>query len=379
VTKSSQVCYLTFDSLSEGVGQSQIVPLVMGLAKTGCRVKVISFEKRNNPELASELLDAGIDWISLPFGKPGIRGIPKRIFLMAINVPKADVYHCRSDLPVLVMALRRKRPFLWDVRSLWYEQKLIIDNKSKSSFIAFVLKKLECYAAKNASAVNVLAEPLLEVLEERNGVIPTIRTVIPTSVDLEKFKLQSSFQDQRMILLSGTLNNFYDIDTSIKILKEFYIQGFSIQWARGHESKRHILGESFIRTLVLSHKEMPKKIAASSFGIAICRTDCVDVLKGVMPTKVAEFLAMGRPVIVSRGMGDLDSLITQSRTGIVIKSGMSEKEIVSKSKELLLDTELSQRCRKLAESHFSMAQATLKYKVVYEEIMKAKYHVAGPY
>ena len=368
MSRSIRICYLTFDSLSEGVGQSQIVPLIKGLAELGFKVTVMSFEKKKNPQLSSELLSSNVTWLSFPFGRSGIRGIPSRIATMVINLPKADVYHCRSDLPVLAMAIRRKRPFLWDVRSLWYEQKVIVDKKAGSKWTTFVLRKLELFAAKNASAVNVLAEPLLEVLLKRNQVLPKIRTVVPTSVDLEKFKLESN-DSPRTILLSGTLNNFYDLETTKKIIREFHNQGFVVEWARGSESHTDDLGESFVRTSILVHNEMPEKIASSSLGIAICRTDCVDILKGVMPTKVAEFFAVGRPVIVSKGMGDLDRLITKWRTGIVIEDGMSEKEIVMKAKQLLLDEELSSRCRRLAEEHFSMNKGIRRYESSYSEIL----------
>jgi glycosyltransferase involved in cell wall biosynthesis len=111
---------------------------------------------------------------------------------------------------------------------------------------------------------------------------------------------------------------------------------------------------------------MPSKIAECSLGLAICRTDCSEVLKGVMPTKVAEFLSVGRPVIVSQGMGDLDNLIRNSNTGIVITEEMSINEIVENTLNLLKDPELSTRCRELAENHFSMEEAVLKYCNTYE-------------
>jgi glycosyltransferase involved in cell wall biosynthesis len=372
-----RICYLTFDSLSEGVGQSQIVPLVFGLTELGHKVTVISFEKKSNPTLAMMLSDSNITWLSYPFGKPGIKGITRRVYLMTKNLPDADVYHCRSDLPVIAMLFRGIRPFLWDVRGLWYEQKILIDQRPHSSFLYYFLRKIEKYAARNASAINVLANPILEVLKKRNHVIPKIRTVIPTSVDLEKFRQQQLHVSNNMILLSGTFNTFYDMETTLAILREFNKQGFEIEWARGFESNSDPIDESFVKVVTLEHTEMPAKIASSSFGIAVCRTDCVDVLKGVMPTKVAEFLSVGRPVIVSRGMGDLDRLISQSRAGIVIETGMTAVEIVARARALLSDVELSYRCRKLAESHFSMKTAVLEFENSYRRIV-TKPFFCGP-
>lgn len=362
-----RICFITFDSLNEGVGQSQIVPLVKGLSRKGYKVTVISFEKVENSNLKLDLEQVGVNWMAFKFGESGIRGLPKRIYLMTRNLPKPDIFHCRSDLPIISLVLRMNtRPFLWDVRSLWYEQKLIIEGRTPSGLLYKLARRIERYAAKNATAINVLAEPLLGELVARNGVIPKIRTVIPTSVDLEKFGFVNPDNSVKRLLVSGTLNDFYDITTTRKILRAFKDSGFSIEWARGAESKRANLSESFIEVDIIKHSDMPLKIAQSSFGIAICRTDCLQVLKGVMPTKIAEFLSVGRPVIVSRGMGDLDRLLKESNTGIVLEEGMDVTEVVAKANHLLLDAELPKRCRKLAEDHFSMDSAIAEYSKTYK-------------
>ena len=40
------ILYVTHDSLLEGIGMSQIVPVIIGLSKAGWRVGVISCEKK---------------------------------------------------------------------------------------------------------------------------------------------------------------------------------------------------------------------------------------------------------------------------------------------------------------------------------------------
>lgn len=126
----------------------------------------------------------------MPFGRAGLLGLPGRIFRMVRAVPKADIYHCRSDLPVLALLFKKNSIFLWDVRSLWFAQKALIDGRKQSGLIFRLALRLEKFAASKASAINVLASPLLGVLKERNGKIPNIQSVIPTSVDLEVFNLE---------------------------------------------------------------------------------------------------------------------------------------------------------------------------------------------
>lgn len=364
------ICYLTFDSLFEGVGRSQIVPLIKGIGKNGYPVSVISFEKDNRELRSLDFENANINWISLPFGRAGLLGLPERIFRMVRAVPKADIYHCRSDLPVLALLFKKNSIFLWDVRSLWFAQKALIDGRKQSGLIFRLALRLEKSAASKASAINVLASPLLGVLKERNGKIPNIQSVIPTSVDLEMFNLNLNLPKKKTAMISGTLNNFYDINLTVKILDWLNEDGFEIIWCKPSESRRKDIHRSYVTTRVKKHEEMPEEITNASFGIAICRDDAGDVLKGVMPTKISEFLAVGRPVIISAGMGDLDHLIISSNTGIVVSQSSKREEFLRKAMELLDDPDLSNRCRTLAESHFSMSKAIGSYEEIYMKLHK---------
>jgi glycosyltransferase involved in cell wall biosynthesis len=368
VKSKPSICYLTFDSLFEGVGRSQIVPLIKGIGKKGYPVSVITFEKDNSELRSLDFENANINWISLPFGRAGLWGLPERIFRMVRAVPKADIYHCRSDLPVLALLFKKNSIFLWDVRSLWFEQKALIDGRKQSGLIFRLALRLEKSAASKASAINVLASPLLGVLKERNGKIPNIQSVIPTSVDLELFNQSLNLPKKKTAMISGTVNNFYDINLTVKILDWLNEDGFEIIWCKPSESSRKDIQRSYVTTRVKKHEEMPVEITNASFGIAICRDDAGDVLKGVMPTKISEFLAVGRPVIISAGMGDLDHLVISSNTGIVVSQSSSREEFLRKAMELLDDPDLSNRCRTLAESHFSMGKAIKSYEEIYMKL-----------
>jgi hypothetical protein len=57
------ISYVTVDSLTEGVGSSQIVPLMKQIASAGLSINLISFEKERTPHsIESELESAGITW-----------------------------------------------------------------------------------------------------------------------------------------------------------------------------------------------------------------------------------------------------------------------------------------------------------------------------
>ena len=215
-----KICYVTIDSLIEGVGRSQIVPHLELLAELGQEVVVVSLEKREDDDMLQRLQANNISWISLDFGNQGILEGVFRFFRLAKSLPNADVYHARSDVPALAMILKRRKPFLWDVRSLWVEQKSDSQPKKK---ILKILKYfwifIERLISSQASALNVLAHSLVPILEKRCKRLPQIKTVIPTTVNLEKFEFSPKIMNRRRILLSGTFNNFYDISRIKEFLK----------------------------------------------------------------------------------------------------------------------------------------------------------------
>ena len=49
-SKKFDVTYLSVDSIQEGVGSSQITPLILGLARNGRRVCLITLEKEKPPQ-----------------------------------------------------------------------------------------------------------------------------------------------------------------------------------------------------------------------------------------------------------------------------------------------------------------------------------------
>ena len=52
--------------------------------------------------------------------------------------------------------------------------------------------------------------------------------------------------------------------------------------------------------------------AEADLGLAVCRADAGPALLAAMPTKIGELLASGSPVVVNRGLGDMDALIEKS-------------------------------------------------------------------
>jgi glycosyltransferase involved in cell wall biosynthesis len=113
---------------------------------------------------------------------------------------------------------------------------------------------------------------------------------------------------------------------------------------------------------------MPKLVSESHFGIAICKQDNLESLAAAVPTKIGEFLASGRPVIVSSGVGDLDLMLATTRTGVVIDHSDSLETVAQQIEQLIGDPSTPERCRELAMQHFDMEKSIARYLDIYDRM-----------
>jgi len=91
-------------------------------------------------------------------------------------------------------------------------------------------------------------------------------------------------------------------------------------------------------------------------------------LLAATPTKVGEFLAAGRPVVVNAGLGDLDTLLADYDCGVVVRdrTGGELERALDEIDRLLADDEVSARCRRLAEAAFNLDTGVDRLVALYE-------------
>lgn len=367
--------YLSIDSIQEGVGSSQIAPLIFGLSDLGKRICLVTFEKKEpSPELVDRFQQSGVVWKPLEFGKVGAIAGVARLNELRKLVPTSDVLHGRSDIPTAAAIWSKvDAPVLWDVRSLWSDQRQLIGTAGWNNLTARGARTLEDVSAKGAAAMTTLTAAIVPILEKRHKRLPPIREVIPTCVQTTKFLPTPMPKGQITCLLSGTFNNYYDLPRTKMILDEIRKTiDLKVIWARGGESPSKSLGVGEDLIVSAHHSEMPKLVSQAHFGIAICKDDHKESLAAAVPTKIGEFLSAGRPVIVSKGIGDLDTLLANSRTGLILGNDQDLSQVASRLMSLLTDAGIQERCRVLAMDHFDMGKAVLTYENIYSKMLEAR-------
>ena len=133
------VLYISYDGMTDPLGQSQVIPYLTGLAKRGHRITVLSCEKRHHFALLHErcekaLADSGIEWVHVPYSKrPPVLSTyfdlarMRRLGNKLSAGRQFDIVHCRTILSALIgqeMARRLGAKLIFDMRGFWADERV---------------------------------------------------------------------------------------------------------------------------------------------------------------------------------------------------------------------------------------------------------------
>jgi glycosyltransferase involved in cell wall biosynthesis len=336
------------------------------------QIKLVSFEKNPpNVDMREQIQALGVDWRPLAFGRFGILGGVSRLYRLFLEVERNSVVHARSDIPAFAAILKGAKKTIWDSRALMVDQRMALRSGSKAWLYKGVLHFMERTVAKKSMRINVLTSHAKKELSNKYSIDLSKFSVIPTCVDIDLFELKDLNLNRGLtILISGTISSAYDIDLMneiIESLKKYTGTKTVISLSKGHTTYWQDIRYDEVKSL--NYSEMPEEIARSSVGFAIWKNDLGVALKGVAATKVAEFLAVGKPVIVNSLQGDIAEIVRRYRVGVVtsLSNQPSADRYATELLELLKDPELPKRCRKVAIDHFNLSSAVDELVQIYSD------------
>lgn len=376
------IAYVSYDGALEPLGRSQVVPYVIGMARAGLPLMLVSFEKPRDygtpaapsdaaRALAAELAAARVHWIPRRYHKrpalPAtlwdvVTGVATLLRLRAFDGLR--VVHARGYVAGLMAWLLKKTTgtaFVFDMRGFWPEERVDGGMWSPASRIYRVVKVLEARFLRDADHIVVLTDRARDALHRRGVRRPV--TVVPTCVDLARFQPAAARPAGLTFVYTGSLGTFYALDAMLAFLGR----------ARAREPRACLrlvtresgpvvdvvlaaagLGREAVSIEAVEHGKVPGVLGAASVGLAFYRPGVSH--DGRCPTKAGEYLACGLPIVVTSGIGDMDRLVTEHRVGVVV-DGLTEgayERALDELEKLVLEPELSARCRALAETHFSL-------------------------
>ena len=366
------VTYLSMDPLTSTVGSSQVLAYVERLARRGVDVDLVTFEHDVDSVLRERLSGLGVIWRPQQFGRHGAVGGVGRVLRASRVVRGAAVVHARSDMAAASVMLAGIDRWVWDVRSLWVDQKIASGVVRSGSLQERVMRWIERRAAHQSTAVITLTESAVYELDRRyEGVVSSKATVVTTCADLKLFASSPLPRPPPIrLLLAGTLNRYYDVGAMLDLVAKLRCRRqveFVVASPGDTDWENELAGVDATR-LSASPDQMADLVSSCHVGLSVCRDDAGVSLLAAMPTKIGEFLASGRPVVVNSGLIDAVELLERNGCGVVFEqlAPAAVGEAVDELELLLTDPGTPARCRSLAESHFDLDRGVDRLMAVYE-------------
>jgi len=404
------VLYLTYDGLTDPLGQSQVLPYVIGLQKKGYRLFVLSFEKKErfnkSQKDIQQIVDAeGIVWLPEMFtsSPPLLSKLwdQRKMNNRAKEICKTKnihFLHCRSYVSAEA-AIKIKAtlgiPFLFDMRGFWVDER--VDNGQwnlknplyKALYKTYKKKELR-YLAEAAQIISLTEKGKLE-LKNTYQVSENKITVIPCCVDLAHFDYRNILPKNQeaarkkigipdgvpVLSYAGSLGGWYLLPEMMDfflIFKKQFNQAIFLIITTDQNTDIAALAatkgikESDIKVASASRNEMPLFLSLSTWSLFFIK-DAYSK-KASSPTKQGEIMAMGIPIICN-DIGDTGGIITASQSGWVVdnlKKTNYQETIEQMQNE---NSKNPENIRNAAVRYFSLEDGIEKYASLYKKISEA--------
>jgi glycosyltransferase involved in cell wall biosynthesis len=412
-----KVLYLTQDGITDHIGQAQIAPYLLGLARLGHQIHIVSAEKPGREQLRAryETLfeNAGIKWTTVPYANrpPLISSfvVLWRMYRRAKAVVAAEgqqVLHCRAYLPLEIAVLLKRRfnmKLLVDFRDFWADVGI---EKKPFKFVFRALKRREPDYIGAADHIVTLTDRAADILMDwypsAVGGDRSRYQVIPCCADFEHFspadidpaEVEANRRalgltgEGPVLLYLGSIGHDYLLPDMMRLFKALLelkpTAKFLFMSNNGAELvERERIGAGIpaeaIRFTSATREQVPPHIALADLSVVFIRPTLSKA--GCSPTKLAELFALNVPVIANSGVGDLDEILDLARNGSVIVRDM-EPETLRAALRQVLSLRPAERAQIRARSaDMSLEEGVRRYARIYdlfeEQLAREAAHVDG--
>ena len=403
--KIKKIIYLTYDGLTDPLGQSQIIPYLSRLSNEMLKIDIISFEKKETflktkSFIDDKLSNKNIDWHPLKYTKkPAIISTVFDIYIAYKLVKKLqinnnyDIIHCRGYIAAIIghkLKMKYNNSLIFDMRGWFPDEKLESGAWKGLAYIPIYryFKKIEkTLFIKSDKIISLTHVGKFEILkkkwstEKKIGVIPTCVDFInfpkfeKKTKDLVRNKLKLD-KDCKILIYSGSIGGNYDF-------KEFS-DVFEVFLKRSNKNRIIILTKTpldYLYNKIHEHKldkekiiivdspfnEVYKYLQASDIGLIIYKRTFSTI--GRSPTKLGEYWACGLPVLSLKRIGDLDLIISKYPHGGQLVNKLDDKEL-NDSFDILEKYNSKEKIRISAKEYYDIKKGVEFYSNIYNELDK---------
>ena len=398
--------FISFDGLTDPLGQSQVLPYLCGLSQLGHQIHILSLEKPSkfaeSENKIRQIIHANnLKWTPLVYNDAGLKSKFKNVkkirqaALSIVQNENIELVHCRSYLSALVgeyLKRNKQIKFLFDMRGFWADERIDGGIWQKNKPVHWLMyryfKKKEKTFLKNADKIvslthhaknEMISWSMGDKLKDKIHVIPCcvdLDFFDPAKVIEEENDLKDKIGipgDKKVLLYIGSLGTWYLLPEMIHFFTvlqnktgdnwHFLIVTTDDKNLVWNEINHRNLSRNFFTVVSAKREEVPAVISLADASVFFIKQAYSKIASS--PTKLAELLAMNVPVITNSGIGDNDYLNEKFHYGVLLNE-FSETEYLNAIQFLKNVNTL--KLRPFAEEYFSLEKGILNYHHIYQEL-----------
>ncbi|MDB5203126.1 MAG: glycosyltransferase family 4 protein [Ferruginibacter sp.] len=407
------ILFISYDGMTDPLGQSQVIPYLAGLTKYGYRFTILSCDKpakyaSGKDYVEKLLLPYPIKWHSIPYHKspPVLSAVYDMMQLKKLirTLQKEEVFdmvHTRPGVPTLLALWMKKKygtKFFNDIRGFWADERVdggmwnLKNPLFKKIYSFFKNHENECIRlADHNNCLTFAAKKEIQSWPQiPNQPVPI--DVIPCSADLnlfdpakidpaqkEIFRRKLGIEKTDLIIsYLGSIGGWYLTDDMLRFCKQIadripaakflFISPHRHEQILAAAAKYHLPEQRILTTHAARH-EVPVLLSFSDYSIFFIKP-CYSKISS-SPTKHGEIMAMGIPVITNSGVGDVKEIVEKYNAGFVLDD-FSDESYLQVIEKLKNDVHLDAlKIRAGAREFYSLSNAVELYKKGYDKVLRS--------
>lgn len=359
--------------MTDNLGQSQVIPYLIGFNKAGFKMSLISFEKvdrfvKNRQHIETILQSNNIDWYPIKYqstipllsGYLNVVAMKKKAFELHKSI-HFDIVHGRSYVAssaALDLKLKKNVAFVFDMRGFWADEK--VDGKLWNlknpihRFAYLKLKRKEQLYLKNADQIVSLTYEAKREINSWKGFNNKKITVIPCCADLNHFSLNNvnqdwvtqfknelNIKDEFVLSYLGSIGTWYLLPEMLHFFKQLLKLKPDAKFLFITPDQASIILAEANKLAIESHhilikpctrEKLPSLLAISHASVFFIKPAFSK--KGSSPTKMGELMGMNIPIVCNADVGDVEQIIHEAGHGVVVKT-FNEDHLLEAAKKML--------------------------------------------
>jgi len=407
----ASVLYISYDGMTDNLGQSQVIPYLIGLQKKGYAIHILSCEKplmfAERKEFIGKLLqDNKLEWHPIQYtASPPVLSTLKDIKNLKKTASQLvqdysiELLHCRSYISAGVGEFIQSKfsiPWIFDMRGFYADERVEggIWKQTNLVFKAVYkhFKKKEKSFISTASHIISLTQAGKTEIETWPVHIQTKTpiSVIPCCADLNHFccdslspeiklatrKELNVSEDAFVLSYLGSFGTWYMTEEMFDFFAELYKRNASSiflcitpdnkEWLEELAAKRGVPA-SALRIFKANREDVPLYASISNWSLFFIKP--VYSKTASSPTKMGELLGLGIPLVCNDNVGDVGDIMRASSIGELVSE--YTPEAYNKVIDVILQpiTIKQETLKDVACNVYSLEMGVEKYSEVYKAIL----------